>query len=86
MKRIIAIIGVLLLVLMYVATLISAIFTTPYTPQLFKACVYATLIVPVICYGYILMYRVLKARNENMKKNLPPKDEEAGDKEAGGEE
>ncbi len=77
MKKIAAIIGVAGLLLIYIATLISAIFTSPYTPQLFKACVYATIIIPVICYGYILMYRVLKARAKSMKQNLPPSSEDA---------
>ena len=43
---------------------IAAIFTSSATPQLFKACVYATLVVPVLFYGYLLMFRVLKARHD----------------------
>lgn len=81
MKKILAIAGIAILLLIYIATLISAIFTSPHTPQLFKACVYATIIVPVMFYGYILMYRVLKARAKSMKYDFTP-DESLSDESA----
>lgn len=81
MKKILAIAGTVFLLLIYIATLISAIFTSPYTPQLFKACVYATLIIPVIFYGYILMYRVLKAKAKDMKYDFTPAEDETEDSE-----
>ncbi len=69
-KRIVAIIGIAILVILYIVTLISAIFTTPATPELFKACVYATVIVPVLFYAYLLIYKVLKQRSEDSKKEM----------------
>ena len=70
MKRIIAIIGIAILVLLYIATFISAIFTTPAAPQMFKACIYATIVVPVLFYGYLLIYKVIKQRSEDNNKEL----------------
>ncbi len=71
MKRIIAIVGVVILVLLYIVTLISAITTSPQTPELFKACVLATIVVPVFIYGYLLIYKVLKDRAEDSKIEFP---------------
>lgn len=65
MKRFIAIIGLVILGALYAATLISAIFTTPEAPQMFKACLYATIVVPVLLYGYLLIYKVMKQRSED---------------------
>jgi uncharacterized BrkB/YihY/UPF0761 family membrane protein len=62
-KRITALIGVVLLVGLYITTLISAIFIPVATAGLFKACVFSTITVPVMLYAYILVYRVLKNRN-----------------------
>lgn len=69
-KRIVAITGIVILVLLYITTLISAIFTTPATPELFKACVYATVIVPVLFYAYLLIYKVMKQRSEEAKQEM----------------
>lgn len=63
-QRILAILVVILLVGLYGVTLISAIFTTPATKGLFMACIFATVAVPVMIYGYILVYKVLKNRKK----------------------
>ena len=70
MKRIIAITGIAILVLLYIATFISAIFTTPAAPQMFKACIYATVVVPVLFYAYLLIYNVMKQRSEDANKEI----------------
>lgn len=67
-QRILALIGIILLVALYVITLISAIFTTPGTKGLFMACVFATVAVPVMLYAYMMVYRMLKRRAEEEKK------------------
>lgn len=63
-KRIAAMAGVIFLAGLYIAALISAIFTTPATKGLFMACIFSTVAIPVIGYGYILMYRILKKKKE----------------------
>ncbi|MFA9462980.1 MAG: hypothetical protein ACERKN_01690 [Velocimicrobium sp.] len=59
-QRVLAMIGVVFLLALYVITLISAIFTTPATKGLFMACIFSTVAIPVMIYGYILVYRILK--------------------------
>ncbi|HKM21444.1 MAG TPA: hypothetical protein VJZ01_05330 [Lachnospiraceae bacterium] len=64
-KRILAIIGVVLLVLMYLSTLFFAIFDDPNTYQWFRASIAATIIVPVVIYGYILIYKLFSKKNSD---------------------
>lgn len=70
LKRIIALAGVVILGLLYIATFISAILTTPATPGMFKACVFATIAIPVMMYGYLLIYKLSKNRAEANKKEF----------------
>ena len=67
-QRILAMIGVVCLVALYIVTLISAVFTTPATKGLFMACIFSTVAIPVMLYGYILVYRALKSKNEDLNK------------------
>lgn len=68
MKRIICLVGVIFLLGLYLATLISAFFTTKATAGLFKACIFSTIVVPIVLYGYLLIYRVLKNNNSHKDK------------------
>jgi len=70
LKRIIALSGVALLVLLYIVTFISAIFTSEAAPGPFKACVMATFAIPVFLYAYLLIYKLTKERSERAKKEL----------------
>ncbi len=81
MKKIIAIVGIVILCGLYIVTLIAAIFTSPQTPQLFKACVYATVVVPVMFYAYLLMYRILKKKADDAKYETPKETDEADQEE-----
>ena len=56
-RRIAALIGVILLVGMYVATLISAFLATPATMDLFLASVVATVMIPILLYVLQLIYK-----------------------------
>ncbi len=58
LKRILALAGALLLFAMYVCTLIFAFMDSPKAPGLFKASIVCTVIVPILLYGYALVYRV----------------------------
>lgn len=69
-KRIVALICVVILVGIYLVTLLSAIFTSPATASLFKASLFCTVAVPVLLYGYMLIYKVLKRHNQD--RNTPP--------------
>lgn len=52
-QRIIALVGVVILLLLYVVTLISAITTSPKTPELFKMCIGASILLPIMFWLYI---------------------------------
>ena len=59
-KRILALIGAILLVCMYACTLIFALTGSPASTGLFRASVAATILIPVLLYAYILVARLLK--------------------------
>ena len=67
LKQILALIGVVLLVCMYAATLIFALIDSPAASGLFRASVAATILVPVLLYAFILVARLLKDHNYDQK-------------------
>ncbi len=54
-KRIVAIIGIVLLVAMYLGALISALCGATFSSTLFSACIIATVAVPIFTYVIILL-------------------------------
>ncbi|MFA9378586.1 MAG: hypothetical protein ACERKZ_17870 [Lachnotalea sp.] len=60
LKRILALIGVALLVSLYVITFIFSLMNSPNATNLFKASFYSTIIVPILLYAYILVYNYIK--------------------------
>ena len=66
-KRIAALLGVIILVGFYVVTLISAVLATPATKDLFKASLLATLIIPIMIYVYMLIYRLIAGHEEERR-------------------
>lgn len=56
-RRIMAVIGVIFLVGLYVLTLISALIGTPAAADMFKACIYSSVVIPGLIYGYTLIYK-----------------------------
>ncbi|MDD3173316.1 MAG: hypothetical protein PHF63_06600 [Herbinix sp.] len=72
-KQIAAIIGIIFLVSLYIITFISAFFTTKYTNGLFLASLFSTFVIPVMIYGYMLIYKLLS------KRNLPMNPEDTND-------
>lgn len=63
-KRIFAIIGVVILAGLYVSTLILALIGSEQTTSLLKAAIACTILLPILLYGYILLYRLLKKNDE----------------------
>ena len=59
LKRIFALAGALLLACMYIATLVFALMDSSAASGFFRASVAATILVPVLLYGYILVARLL---------------------------
>ena len=64
-KQIAAIICIVLLVGMYVATLIVALLDFPGSDRLFAACLVATIGLPILLWIYIWLYKQVKEKKEN---------------------
>ncbi|MBQ9031892.1 MAG: hypothetical protein IJ106_10650 [Parasporobacterium sp.] len=59
-RRILAIIGIIILVGLYLTTLLLAIFGNEHTNSWFMACIAATIIVPIMLWVYSWLYKMLK--------------------------
>ncbi len=59
-KRLLAIIGILLLVSMYILTLMLALTDDPNTMNAFRASIYCTVLIPVLIWAYTFIYKLLK--------------------------
>ena len=64
-KRILALIGAIALVLMYISTLIFAFIDTNMSAGLLRASIACTILLPVLLYAYSLVYRLSKKNSEN---------------------
>ena len=59
-KQILAIIGIVVILALYIATLIFAVFDIPGRDKLFLASAFCTVLIPVLLYIYLWIYKVLK--------------------------
>ena len=59
-KQILAIIGMILLILLYLSTLVCAIIDHTETMRLFQASILATVIIPVLLWAYSFIYKLIK--------------------------
>jgi ACR3 family arsenite efflux pump ArsB len=64
-KRILAIIGIVMLVGLYVVSLISAIFATEASATLFKVSIFCTIVIPLLLYAYMMLCRVFRKKDDN---------------------
>ena len=62
-KQVVAIVGVLLLVLLYIVTLVVAIFDSSESGRWFLICIFATVAVPMLLWIYTWMYGKLTGRH-----------------------
>lgn len=70
-KRIAAIIGVILMASLILLTVISAFVATEYSYGLFMASIFSTIVVPIMIQMYIMVYRMVhkKDRTEEDQEN-----------------
>ena len=68
-KRILALVGVILLVGMYVSTLVFALMKHENASNMLMASIVCTVIIPVLLYAYTFMYRVRAQRKKDDEKN-----------------
>ena len=64
-KRILALIGAIALIFMYISTLVFAFIDPDASGGLLKASIACTVILPVLLYAYSLVYRLTKKNNDN---------------------
>ena len=55
-QRFAALLGIILLVLLYLVTLVCAIFDFDGSMRLFKACLFATIAVPILIWIYVYLF------------------------------
>ena len=67
-KRILALLGAILLAGMYVAVLILGLTASPHTRSLLMAAIACTILLPCLLYGMILIARILDNRDPKEKK------------------
>lgn len=66
-KQISAMAGIVIIVSMYIISIISAIFASEYAPGLFLASIFSTLVIPIMIYGFMAVYKhVHKNDNDSM--------------------
>lgn len=71
-KQILAVIGIILLVLLYLSTLVCAIIDRTETMRLFMASIFATVVIPVLIWAYTFIYRLIhKNSDENEYQQEP---------------
>lgn len=76
LKKIVALGIVILLLGLYVLTFVAACLKTEYSNSLFMASIYSTIVVPIMLYGYLLMYRVLKGRGVDKSADVASNDQD----------
>ncbi len=62
-KRIVALIGVILLAAVYIGTLLIAIFAPQHSDMALRFCIFGTVAIPVLIWIYIWMYGKLSGRH-----------------------
>lgn len=65
MKRIFAVLGIVGLVGLYLLSFISAILAKPYAANLFMASIFCTMVIPIVIYGFLVIYRYVHRNEEN---------------------
>lgn len=62
-QRIVAMVGVILLLALYLVTLIAGITTSPAAPELFKMCIGASILLPIMFWLYIRFAKMFMDRD-----------------------
>ena len=64
-KRIAAIIGLIFIASMYLISFLSALFATEYSNGLFMASIFSTIVVPLMIYMFITVYKWVHKKDES---------------------
>ena len=74
-KRILALIGAILLLLLYVAAFITTLLDHTSDMRYWKAAVAATIIIPVLIWAYSFVYKLVKRSADDTKFNNDSKND-----------
>ena len=69
-KRIMAILGIVILLGLYITTLVMAIIDNSSTQILFKTSVVATILIPTLIWIYTYIYKLIKKDTDDKKKDM----------------
>ena len=64
-KKILALAAVVIIIGVYILTFISAIFVRPEAMQLFKVCIALTIFMPIVIWGYMIIYKLLNPKKDD---------------------
>ncbi len=67
LKRIVAWVGILILLGIYLATFILGIFGSEATKNMFLACIVCSVVIPCLMYAMLLIARILENKNKEDK-------------------
>lgn len=63
-KRILALLGVIIIALLYLATFILSFFHYEGSEELLGVCIVATVVIPVLLYIYLWLFRLAQQRDK----------------------
>ncbi len=66
-KRILALAAVIILVIMYLSTIVFALSDSPDAEAWFKASIFCTVVIPVLLYGYMAIYKYVIKKDDDKK-------------------
>lgn len=64
MKRLLALIGVIIIAICYAVALVSAFIGSPNARNMLMAALFCTIVVPVVLYAYQLVYKLSKKKDD----------------------
>jgi Na+/melibiose symporter-like transporter len=73
-KRVLAIAGVVILAALYVITFVAAIFAAPEAKDFFMASIVATIMIPILIYVYLVVYRLVTGSRDKPEKEEAQQD------------
>lgn len=68
-KQILALIGVMILIGLYVSTLVCALSSSENFMNMLMASIYATVIIPALIWAYTFIYRLVRKDSDDEKKD-----------------
>lgn len=68
-KQILALIGVVILIGLYVSTLVCALSSNENFMNMLMASIYATVIIPALIWAYTFIYRLVRKDSDDEKKD-----------------